>query len=310
MSSPKMDSDFSSLAKYPRPSWESAQALRDAMQEARAKEASPILGLEVEVEDLNIAKPGQEELLIRIYRKKSLIGCLPVLLYAHGGGFFCGDLSSEEWQCVQYAMQAECVVVCVAYKLAPENPFPAGLQDVYAVLQYLWDNSSSLEIDPTKIALAGSSAGANLAAAVVLFARDQKGPSICFQMLLVPVLDDRLTTPSARIFTDVPDFARPEAEIMWQWYLGGTKKEVSCYAAPARATDLASLPSTYILCAGLDPLRDEGMEYARRLVEAGVQVELHLVPAIPHGFASVRAASISKRLLLEQVDVLRRAFSA
>jgi acetyl esterase/lipase len=131
-------------------------------------------------------------------------------------------------------------------------------------------------------------------------------------MLLIPVLDDRLETHSAREFTDVPDFARPEAEVMWRWYLGGQAAQntptTSPYAAPARAQDLSGLPATYILCAGVDPLRDEGLNYAHRLTEAGVAVELHLVPSIPHGFASVPSAEVSKRLLNEQVDVLRRVF--
>jgi acetyl esterase/lipase len=134
------------------------------------------------------------------------------------------------------------------------------------------------------------------------------GPKICFQMLLVPALDDRLKTQSARQFTDVPDFARPEAEVMWRWYLGEDAHDISPYAAPARADDLSDLPASYVLCAGLDPLRDEGLNYAHRLTEAGVAVELHLVPSIPHGFAGIPSAAISERLLNEQVDVLRSAF--
>src|SRR6202012_52308 len=114
--------------------------------------------------------------------------------------------------------------------------------------------------------------------------RDRSGPNICFQMLLIPALDDRLETPSAPEFMDVPDFARPEALTMWHWYLREGPHEVSPYAAPARAEDLSNLPAAYILCAGLDPLRDEGLNYANRLTESGVAVELHLVPSIPHGF--------------------------
>jgi acetyl esterase/lipase len=127
-------------------------------------------------------------------------------------------------------------------------------------------------------------------------------------MLLIPALDDRLETLSARKFTDVPDFARPEAEMMWRWYLGEPSLNVSHYAAPARAEDLSNLPKAYILCAGLDPLRDEGLNYALRLTEAEVAVELHLAPSIPHGFASISSAAISQRLLKEQIEVLQSAF--
>lgn len=165
------------------------------------------------------------------------------------------------------------------------------------------------KLDRNLIAVGGSSAGANLAAAVALLARDRGGPKICFQLLLIPALDDRLETDSAVQFTDMPGFARSEAEVMWRWYLGENPQDVSPYAAPARAKDLSNLPASYILCAGLDPLRDEGLSYANRLTESGVVVELHLVPSIPHGFASIPSAAISERLLNEQVDVLRSAFA-
>jgi acetyl esterase/lipase len=175
------------------------------------------------------------------------------------------------------------------------------------VLEFLWSESKNLNLDRDYIAVGGSSAGANLAAAVALLARDRMGPMICFQMLLVPALDDRLDTQSAHQFTEVPGFARPEAEIMWRWYLGEDAYDVSPYAAPARAKDLSGLPRSYVLCAGLDPLRDEGLNYAHRLMGDGVAVELHLVPSIPHGFSDIPSATISERLLNEQVDVLRSA---
>jgi acetyl esterase/lipase len=262
------------------------------------------------MEDYYLSRSGEDktQLCVRIYRRKNAAETSPVLLYLHGGGFFCGDLYSDESQCAQYALNARCAVVVVAYKLAPENPFPAALNDCYRALEFLWDRSDELNLDRNRIAIGGSSAGANLAAAVTLLARDRKGPAICFQMLLVPVLDDRLETFSALQFTDVPDFARPEAEVMWRWYLGEATPDVSPYAAPARADDLSCLPTAYILCAGLDPLRDEGLHYAERLTKAGVAVELHLVPSIPHGFASIPSATISKRLLIEQIDVLCSAF--
>jgi acetyl esterase len=312
MSNFSMDPEFASLVKEPRGVLEDAKAVREAIAAVRQKAGPRISNVDLEIEDRYIPHSDKEKMQIpvRIYRKKNVTGTLPVLLYLHGGGFFCGDLFSEELQCARYALHSQCAVVCVDYRLAPEEPFPAALKDCYRVLEFLREESYSLNFDRDFIAVGGSSAGANLAAAVALLARDRKGPKICFQMLVVPVLDDRLATDSSRQFTDVPDFARPEAEVMWRWYLGEETRDVSLYAAPARAKDLSNLPTAYILCAGLDPLRDEGLDYALRLTKAEVAVELHLVPSIPHGFASVSSASTSVRLLNEQVEVLRNAFRA
>jgi acetyl esterase len=310
MSNPPMDPAFAPLAKYPRPNLRDPNVVRQAGLASRQGNKLWLseLSLAIEDHDVSSSEGKETDVPVRIYRNRDAEGMLPVLLYLHGGGFFCGDLSSEESQCARYALDAQCAVVCVAYRLAPENPFPAALTDCYRVLEFLWSQSRNLNLDRDAIAVGGSSAGANLAAAVALLARDRNGPAICFQMLLVPALDDRLETPSARHFTDVPDFARPEAEVMWRWYLGEGTQNVSPYAAPARAKDLSKLPPSYVLCAGLDPLRDEGLEYGHRLTEAGVAVELHLVPSIPHGFASIPAAPISERLLQEQIEVLRSVF--
>lgn len=308
MSNLPMDPAFASLVKHPRGVLQDAKAVRESISAAR-QGTSPWLA-DIEIEDRYVSSSEEErtQIPIRIYRGKNARGPLPVLLYLHGGGFFCGDLFSEELQCAQYAHGAKCVVVCVAYRLAPEEPFPAALTDCYRVLEFLWDKSEELNLNRDFMAVGGSSAGANLAAAVALLSRDRMGPKICFQMLLVPALDNRLETESAREFIDVPNFARPEAEVMWRWYLGENIHDISPYAAPARASDLSNLPAAYILCAGLDPLRDEGLHYAHRLTEAEVAVELHLVPSIPHGFSSIPSANISKRLLSEQVEVLRGAF--
>jgi acetyl esterase len=305
-----MDPAFEPLAKHPRPVLRDAGVVRRQLLASRqARGASPSdKNMEIEECSVAAADAQQKQVVVRIHRPKSAPRPLPVLLYLHGGGFFCGDRFSEEPQCIYYALNVVCAVVCVEYRLAPEEPYPAALRDCYAVLEFLASPGNGMGLDPERIAVGGSSAGANLAAAVTLLARDRKGPGICFQMLLVPALDDRLETPSARQFTDLPDFARPEAEVMWRWYLGEDPENVSPYAAPARAEDLSGLPAAYVLCAGLDPLRDEGLRYAERMTAAGVAVELHLVPSIPHGFASVPSAATSQQLLREQAHVLRRAF--
>jgi acetyl esterase len=310
MSNLPMDPAFASLVRQPREILRDANLAREAIFAARkaTRPYSSELNLKTEDHFVPLGNKEETQIPIRIYRGKNTTSKLPALLYLHGGGFYCGDHLSDELQCAHYALNAQCAVVCVFYRLAPEEPFPAALTDCYRVLEFLWSESHTLNLDRDFIAVGGSSAGANLAAAVSLLARDRMGPKICFQMLLIPALDDRLETPSARQFTDVPDFARPEAEAMWRWYLGEDGHDISPYAAPARAKDLSGLPASYILCAGLDPLRDEGLDYAHRLTEAGVAVELHLVPSIPHGFAGIPSATISKRLLNEQTDVLRSAF--
>jgi acetyl esterase len=299
MSNPYMDPAFASLVKQPRDILRDPHAVRRAAAAAN-QESGPLRSdPDLEIQDCAAAPTADQEtpLSVRIYRRKNVMHPLPVLLYLHGGGFFCGDLNSDATQCAHYALNAHCAVVAVAYRLAPEQPFPAAFDDCYRALEFLWNQSLELNLDRGRVAIGGSSAG-------TLRARDRNGPKICFQMLLVPALDDRLETQSAQQFTDVPDFARPEAEVMWRWYLGDHAADVSPYASPARANDLSGLPNAYILCAGLDPLRDEGLTYAHRLTEAGVAVELHLVPSIPHGFASIPSAAISKRLLMEQVKVL------
>lgn len=305
-----MDPEFAPLDKQPREVLRDARVVRKALVASRQGADQRLSEFNLEIEDRFVppSDRGEEQIPIRFYRPKNTSKVLPVLLYLHGGGFFCGDLLSEGWQCAHYAVGAECVVVCVDYRLAPENPFPAALTDCYRVLEFLWQHSEALKMDRDLIAVGGSSAGANLAAAVALLVRDRKGPQLVFQMLLVPALDDRLETASARELTDVPDFATPEAKTMWRWYLGDNVRDTSPYAAPGRAEDVSYLPAAYILCAGLDPLRDEGLDYAHRLTRAGVAVELHLVPSIPHGFASVPSAAVSERLLKEQVKVLCGVF--
>jgi len=305
-----MDPAFAPLVKHPREVLRDPYSVRQKIAATRQGTTSLSSNPALEIEDHHLSPSTEDKTQppIRIYRSSEAKGPLPALLYLHGGGFFSGDQFTDETQCAYYAEHARCAVTSIGYRLAPEEPFPAALNDCYRALEFLWSHSKQLNIDRARIAIGGSSSGANLAAAVALLTRDRSGPALCFQMLLVPVLDDRLETQSAREFTDVPDFARPEAEVMWRWYLGESAADASPYAAPARASDLSGLPAAYILCAGLDPLRDEGLDYARRLTAAGIAVELHLVPSIPHGFASIRSAAISQRLLTEQVEVLCGAF--
>ena len=174
---------------------------------------------------------------------------------------------------------------------------------------WLHDQADALGVDPARVAINGGSAGGGLAAGLALLARDRGGPAICFQYLGIPELDDRLDTPSMQQFHDTPMWSRPQAEQSWQWYLGdayGTD-DVSPYAAPARATDVAGLPPAYMSTMEFDPLRDEGINYALKLLAAGVSVELHSFPGTFHGSAMVTGAAVTQRDGAERFAVLRRA---
>jgi acetyl esterase/lipase len=242
-----------------------------------------------------------------VYAPTERDGRLPGVLYIHGGGFVLGSVDTEHAGAVLLARAVGAVVVSVDYRLAPEHPFPAGLDDCYDALTWMRDAADQLEVDLDRLALFGNSAGGGLAAAVALLSRDRGGPSLSFQYLGIPELDDRLETVSMQTFVDTPMWNRPNAELSWQHYLGDDRGEVSAYAAPARATDLSGLPPTYISTMEFDPLRDEGLIYGLRLLQAGVTVELHQFPGTFHGSALVFTAATSVRQSAETMDVMRRA---
>jgi acetyl esterase len=264
----------------------------------------------LEITDRTIAGwEGDPDVGIRVYAPKERTGSVPGIVTIHGGGFMIGSVETEHVGSAFMALDTGAVVVSVEYRLAPEHRFPAAVHDCYAALQFLHAQAAELGVDPARIALAGVSAGGGLAAATALLARDLGGPAVCFQLLHIPELDDRLETPSMRAFTDSPMWNRPLAVQSWQAYLGPMAEadEVSSYAAPARAADLSGLPPAYISTAEADPLRDEGILYGLRLLQAGVSVELHQFPGTFHGSALVMAAAVSRRAHAENVAVLRRA---
>jgi acetyl esterase/lipase len=250
---------------------------------------------------------GAPEVRVRVYHPEGADGPLPGVLYIHGGGFCVGSIETEHPGAAQAALQAEAVVVSVDYRLAPEHPFPAGVEDCYAALVWLAEHAAALGVDGERLAVMGGSAGGGLAAGTALLARDLQGPRLCFQVLNIPELDDRLDTPSMKAFTDTPLWNRANAIQSWRHYLGDAwGGEVSPYAAPARAKDLRGLPPAYVSTMEYDPLRDEGMRYAMRLLEQGVSVELHQYPGTFHGSAMIAHAEVSKRASAEMMDALRR----
>jgi len=261
------------------------------------------------VEDRTIPGPaGSPDVAVRVYLPDGRSAPSPGVLYIHGGGFVTGSIDSEHAAATAVARNLRAVVVSVEYRLAPEDPYPAGIEDCYAALQWLHGHAAELGVDTERIAVLGQSAGGGLAAGLALLARDRGGPALCFQYLGIPELDDRLETTSMRAFVDTPMWARPAAIRSWEWYLGDLHGgDVPTYAAPARATDLAGLPPAYVSVMEFDPLRDEGVVYALRMMEAGVSVELHAFPGTFHGSGIVTTAAVSKRASAEMFTVLSRA---
>ncbi|MBP2368485.1 alpha/beta hydrolase [Pseudonocardia parietis] len=225
---------------------------------------------------------------------------LPALLVLHGGGFVMGAADMTAPQIAHLCAELGAMVVAVDYRLAPEHPYPAALDDCAAGLAWL---TGRTDVDRDRVGVYGMSAGGGLAAALTLLVRDRGGPAICFQLLDAPEVDDRLDTPSMHTFTDTPLWSRPDAELSWRHYLSGTDPDM--YAAPARATDLSELPPAYISVYENDPLRDEGLAYAAQLLRAGVSVELHLFPGTFHRSVVVADAAVSRRQAAETLRALR-----
>jgi acetyl esterase len=231
----------------------------------------------------------------------------PALLDIHGGGFVSGSIEMEHAFAAELARELGVVVAAVEYRLAPEHPFPAGLDDCYAALCWLHANATELGVDADRVGVGGQSAGGGLAAATALIARDRGGPPLCFQFLGIPELDHRLETASMTAFVDTPLWHRANAIKSWQMYLGaGHEGEVSPYASPSVATDLSGLPPAYVTTMEFDPLRDEGIDYAVRMLGAGVSVELHSFPGTFHGSALVPFAAVSRRAHAELLVALAR----
>lgn len=228
---------------------------------------------------------------VRVYRAPEAVG---VVLYCHAGAFVLGNLDIDHRQCVEFATRAQCAVVSVDYRLAPEHRFPAGLDDAARALRWV-----ASEFGSERIAVAGNSAGGAVAALLA-----QRHGEVVFQLLHQPVLDDR-PTPSKREFLTTPGFDGGASALMWQHLCG---EAVAASAVPARTEELSGVPPTFITCSELDPLRDEAIDYATRLLRAGVSTELYVVPGTCHGFDSLLPDwEVSQRVFAMQAEALRRA---
>ncbi len=243
-------------------------------------------GPEVEwVEDRLIPGPGGE-IPIRIYADREA-GNRPAILYYHGGGWVLGDIRTHDRVTRYLATGSSCVVVSVNYRLAPEHPFPAAVEDAYAALQWVSTNAETIGADPLRIAVAGDSAGGNLAAVVSLLSRDRKGPPICCQALIYPATDlSSLNSSSYRQFGEGFLLTKEGMEWFRSHYLPNSEDWIGPYASPLLAPDHRNLPPAIVITAQFDPLRDEGEAYAEKLRQAGVPVKLFRYDGMIHGFVS------------------------
>ena len=252
---------------------------------------------------------GAPDITLVIARPANVTGPTPALYNIHGGGMVMGDSRTGLALVIDWAAQLEAVVISVEYRLAPETPHPGPVEDCYAGLVWTAAHAEELGVDPDRIVVVGGSAGGGLAAGVALLARDRGGPALAGQFLMCPMLDDRNDTPSARQLAGLGIWDRANNEVGWSALLGPARggPDVSPYAAPARATDLSGLPPAFIDVGSAETFRDEAVDYASRIWQAGGVAELHVWPGGFHGFqVMVPQAAVSQSAAAAQWDWLRR----
>jgi acetyl esterase len=278
---------------------------RESLNDRRREAARLVNTTGVDIHDGEATAGSTRPIPVRVYRGGP--SPAPAVIYCHAGAFVLGNLDTDHRQCVELARRGRCTVVSVDYRLAPEHPYPAAMDDAVAVLTWAAANAASLGIDLNRLAVAGSSAGAALAAGLAQRAVDGAAPPIVFQLLHQPVLDDR-PTPSKTEFVATPGFDGPAAALMWRHYLAQAPSTPD--AVPGRRHRMTGLPAAFVTCSELDPLRDEAIAFATRLLQAGVATELHVVPGTCHGFDSLLPDwEVSEQLFDLQGRALQRAFA-
>lgn len=248
-----------------------------------------------------------ERIPVRIYRPQAVADdvVLSTVLFFHGGGWVVGNLETHDALCRRLCDQSQCMLISVDYRLAPENPFPAALDDCYDATLYVAQHADALKARVDRLIVAGDSAGGNLAAAVALKARNEKSPAIGGQILIYPVLDEMRQSQSYTDFATGYGLTKLDMEWFWKQYTQGNSR--GAYASPLQADSLEGLPPTFILTAQYDVLRDEGEAYAARLRSAGVDVRLHRYGGMTHGFLHFATAfKQSQQASIEIAEQIRR----
>ena len=252
---------------------------------------------------------GSPDVAIRVHRPASASGDLPCVYFMHGGGYVLGTYAMDDLRFDRWCPELNCVGVSVEYRLAPETPYPGPLEDCYAGLKWVYDNAGQLGIDRARLGIGGASAGGGLAAGLALLARDRGEIPLAFQLLIYPMIDDRLANESQA--WEVPIWPPRSNAAGWSAYLGKLRGGiVPIYAAAARASDLSALPPAYVMVGALDGFLDEDVDYALRLTHAGIPVELHVYPGGPHGFDGLLPGTgLARRARQDIEDWLRRQFA-
>lgn len=269
---------------------------------------------QVVVSEQSIAGPsGSPDIRVLIYQPVAAATERPALLHIHGGGYVMGRPDMNDVRNRQLAEELDIVIVSVDYRLAPETVHPGPVEDCYAALKWIYDTAPTLGIDRKRIAIGGESAGGGLTASLALLARDRAEVHVAFQLLIYPMLDDRTgTTIEADPLAGEFVWTTASNRFGWRSLLGAEPggPDTSPYAAAARAESLAGLPPTFISVGALDLFRDENIDYAKRLMHAGVPTEFHIYPGAFHGFNRAAAAAISKNFVKDYFGALGRALTS
>ncbi len=271
---------------------------------------TPVLP-DVSVEDVDVPANGASPAVsLRLYRPKSLAAAAPAMLWAHGGGFIIGSPEQDEPNTLAFVRELGITIAAVRYRLAPEHPAPAAVEDAYAALRWLHQNAARLNVDPNRIAIGGASAGGGVMATLALVAHDRREVRPAFQLLVYPMLDDRTATRTDLDLRNVRVWTQGSNAYAWSAYLGHAPGAPSAseYAAAARRKDLTGLPPAWIGVGTLDLFHDEDLAYAKRLNDSGVRCELHVITGAFHGFDVMFSKSkIAKAFWQEQARALKAA---
>lgn len=286
------------------------------VEEARrlALNVIPLAGEPEEVaytEDRQIPGPGGDIPTRLYYPKHGGDGPYPALVYFHGGGWVIGSIETLDPVCRSLANGAGCVVVSVGYRKAPEHKFPAAVEDAYATTEWVAGNAAELQIDPTRLAVGGDSAGGNLATVVTMLARDKAGPKLVFQLLVYPVTD-HYSANTASYQENAEGYYLSRGDMIWFWnhYLADEADAKNPMASPLRAENLSGLPPALVITTEYDPLRDEGESYAARLKQAGVAVQQTRYDGMIHNFFRLGGIiDAGKAAINEACTALRAAFA-
>ncbi|CAM1509919.1 Fc.00g002540.m01.CDS01 [Cosmosporella sp. VM-42] len=284
---PQLATVLSAIAAPPDFLHEHIPILRDAQNAAATLETT--LANEPFTHEERSVPTSNGFVIISIFRPKGVASSRagqPGIYYMHSGGMICGNRFTGMKGVLQWGRETGAICITVEYRLAPEHPYPAPLEDSYAGLKWVSDHAGELGINPKFLMVAGQSAGGNLATAMTLLSRDRNGPKLCAQLLDSPMLDDRMETNSSHQFIREGSWSRGSNETAWNAYLGSSvgKPSISAYAAPSRATDVSNLPPAFICAGSAEIFRDESVAYAQKLWAAGVQCELHVWPGGWHCF--------------------------